>query len=291
MALLTHHTAKGERASYICQGLNAPKFFATASADTEGLLREIMRSNPNPSTQAMACFCLAQFLANKAEFARVLRRPEAADLARRIGDSWGEEYLAQLKKVDPDLLAREATALLVLGRVKYPKYWFNHACLGKRAPETKGDDLEGKFMALSDYRGKVVALTFWAPWCVPCMAAVPEERARVQRLAKQPFVMLGVVGKDDQERIKKTVEEKHISWRSWPDEDPERKGGPITSAWNVHGWGGAFILDQHGVIRYMDMGGTDMDFAIDALLIALEEEKASSHAGPTNQSSGSEIGK
>jgi RNA polymerase sigma factor (sigma-70 family) len=288
MALLTRHTAKTEQASYICLGLNAPKFFATASDGTEGLLREIMRSNPNPSLQAMACFCLAEFLANTAEFARVLRRPEAADLAHRVADCWGEEYLTQLKKVDPDLLARESTALFVLGRVKYAKYWFNHACLGKRAPETRGDDLEGKFMALSDYRGKVVALTFWAPWCVPCMATVPEERARVQRLAKQPFVMLGVVGKDDQERIKKTVQEKQINWRSWPDEDPERKGGPVTSRWNVHGWGGSFILDQHGVIRYMDTGGTNMDFAIDALLIALEEDKAAGHAQPTNQSASSE---
>jgi hypothetical protein len=105
------------------------------------------------------------------------------------------------------------------------------------------------------------------------MAAVSEERARVQRLAGQPFVMLGVVGKDDPVRITKTVRDRQINWRSWPDDDPERKGGTVAAAWNVHGWGQTFLLDPHGVIRYMDLGGPDMDVAIDALVIALKEAR------------------
>lgn len=274
MALLCRHHANGKWADYICQGLNAPKFFAVPSESIEGLFREVMKNNPGAIAQAEACFCLAQFLFNKAEFARVLRRPEAVDLARRIGECWGRDYLTQLKKVDPDKLDREASGFFMRGRALHARYWANHAALGKRAPEIKGKDVEGKFMALSDYRGKVVALTFWHPGCVPCMAAVPEERARVQRFAGQPFVMLGVVGNDDRARILKTIQEKQLNWRSWPNEDPERKGGTICAAWNVHGWGESFLLDQQGVIRYRNLGGTNMDFAVEALLIALKASEA-----------------
>jgi peroxiredoxin len=283
LALLSGHHAKGTRADFLLRWLNAPRYFAAASEGIEGLLREIMTTNSEPAIRAGACFCLSQFLFNKADFARVLRRPEAADLARRVGDSWGQDYLTHLRKVDAEKLDREASGLLVLGRATYARYWANHATLGKHAPETRGKDLEGKFMALSDYRGKVVAVTFWAPWCVPCMAAIPEERARVQRMAGQPFVMLGVCGKADPSLILKTVQDKHINWRSWPDADPERKGSQLCADWNVYGWGQSFILDQQGVIRYMDLGGTDMDFAVDAMLMALKESKATGQGRPANE--------
>ena len=105
----------------------------------------------------------------------------------------------------------------------------------------------------------------------------------MEHFAGQSFVMLGVCGKDDPSRILKTVHDKHINWRSWPDADPERKGGPIAADWNVLGWGQSFILDQQGMIRYKDLDGPDMDFAIDALLMALRKSKPTGQGEPANR--------
>jgi thiol-disulfide isomerase/thioredoxin len=64
--------------------------------------------------------------------------------------------------------------------------------LGGPAPEVEGADLSGRAMRLSEHRGKVVLLVFWATWCGPCMGDVPHEKALVERFAGRPFVLVGV---------------------------------------------------------------------------------------------------
>jgi thiol-disulfide isomerase/thioredoxin len=69
--------------------------------------------------------------------------------------------------------------------------------VGKIAPEIEEQDLDGQKLRLSDYRGKVVVLTFWGTWCGPCMAMVPDERKLVERYAAKPFAIVGVNSDSD----------------------------------------------------------------------------------------------
>ena len=74
--------------------------------------------------------------------------------------------------------------------------------VGKPAPEIVGKGVDGKPIRLSDYRGKVVVLSFWATWCSPCMSMVPHEQELVERMKGKPFVFLGISGDEDRERLK-----------------------------------------------------------------------------------------
>jgi len=87
--------------------------------------------------------------------------------------------------------------------------------VGKTAPEITGDDLEGVKFKLSDYRGKVVALVFWASWCGPCMQMVPQERELVEHMKGKPFVLIGVNGDSDRKDAQKAVKKEGIRWRSF----------------------------------------------------------------------------
>src|SRR5262249_11789421 len=98
--------------------------------------------------------------------------------------------------------------------------------VGKQAPDIEGEDIDGSRFQLSDYRGKVVMLTFWGNWCGSCRGMVPHERSLVKNLEGRPFVLLGVTCDPDRAGLKEVVKKEEITWRSFWDGD-KIGGGPI----------------------------------------------------------------
>src|SRR3954470_17569726 len=89
--------------------------------------------------------------------------------------------------------------------------------VGMTAPEIRGEDLDGVPFKLSDYRGKVVVMSFWASWCPPCKALMPHERAMVERFKGRPFAMLGVNADEEKHAALKVAIDEGVNWRSWWD--------------------------------------------------------------------------
>ena len=62
----------------------------------------------------------------------------------------------------------------------------------KPAPEVTLKDLDGKDLALSQYKGKVVLVNFWATWCEPCQVEIPWLIEIQQKYAAKGFTVLGI---------------------------------------------------------------------------------------------------
>jgi hypothetical protein len=99
----------------------------------------------------------------------------------------------------------------------------------------------------------------------------PHERSLVGKLSDKPFALIGVNSDPDLDKIRETVKEKEITWRSfWNGEEGTR--GPISTEWRVTGWPTIYVLDAKGVIRYKNARGKDLDEALTTLLAEMGHE-------------------
>jgi thiol-disulfide isomerase/thioredoxin len=128
-------------------------------------------------------------------------------------------------------------------------------------------------MRLSEQRGKVVLLVFWASWCGPCMGDVPHEKALVEQFAGRPFVLVGVNGDADAGRGRAAEQRHAIPWRSFWDGEGGAEG-PIASQWGVRAWPTIYVIDDQGAIRHNDLRGDALDAPLERLVEAAEAKAA-----------------
>lgn len=123
------------------------------------------------------------------------------------------------------------------------------------APDFTVADVDGKPIKLSDYRGKVVVLDFWANWCGPCQASLPHTEEIAAQYAKKGVIVLAVNVWDAQKAfdtwIQKNKQYLHIKFAI----DTKGQGTDIaTSLYKVHGIPTQVIIDPAGKIVHSIVG-------------------------------------
>ncbi len=73
-----------------------------------------------------------------------------------------------------------------------PSEWVKSVVVGDLAPDFQLEDTKGNKVTLSDLRGKVVMVNFWATWCPPCLEEMPSMERLNEVIAGDDFVMLAV---------------------------------------------------------------------------------------------------
>ncbi len=231
----------------------------------ESLLRTQLSSADLPQElRWKVMLSLSRLLQSNASIASHLSSATDEELARFIRIR-GKEHVDAMKTLDVNALEEEAIALFSEIEQMYPEqevipgltaaefaksslFEIRNLRIGKVAPDISGEDLNGEAFKLSDYRGKVVLLSFWATWCGPCMAEIPHERKLVELYSERPFAIVGVNADMDNTELQRALKQFGISWRSFSC-GSQGPLGPIAKEWNVSRWPTVYLIDHTGVIR------------------------------------------
>ena len=82
--------------------------------------------------------------------------------------------------------------------------------IGKPAPEFKVKDLKGEELSLEKYKGQVVLLDFWATWCGPCIAELPNVKKTYQKYKDQKFQIIGISLDRSQNHLRHLLRKKNL---------------------------------------------------------------------------------
>ncbi len=117
----------------------------------------------------------------------------------------------------------------------------------KKAPDFSATDLNGREVKLSDFRGKVVLLDFWAPWCRPCLQEVPELQKIFDEYRDKGVVVIGASA-ESPVQIRQFKQRMAVSYLLL------RVDTKVLSSYQVRGIPTTCIIDGKGYIRYRQVG-------------------------------------
>jgi cytochrome c biogenesis protein CcmG, thiol:disulfide interchange protein DsbE len=141
-----------------------------------------------------------------------------------------------------------------------------HAAVGdlRPAPDFSLTDLSGARLSLSQYRGQVVLLDFWATWCDPCKTEIPHFIEMQNRYGRQGFQVIGISMDDEEKPVRDFQQQFKMNY-------PVAIGSAelATQYGGILGLPITFVIDRSGRIVSRHVGATDpsaFDAEIERLL-------------------------
>jgi len=130
----------------------------------------------------------------------------------------------------------------------------NPNAIKTKAIDFKLKDLDGKELSLSDLKGKKVFLNFWATWCPPCKAEMPEIETLYQETKDSDLVILAVEIGEPLSTVKSFIDSTKYSFKVLL--DPEQS---VASKYNITSIPTSYFIDTNGNIISQNVGGMNID--------------------------------
>ncbi len=123
--------------------------------------------------------------------------------------------------------------------------------IGVPAPPFETTDVEGQPVKLTDYRGKIVLLNFWATWCEPCKKEMPEMQAAYEKLRDQGFIILAINFGEKPDPAGDFAHHGNLTFPILLDRNVK-----VAASYGVVNLPVSFFIDADGIIRERVFGGT-----------------------------------
>jgi len=147
-----------------------------------------------------------------------------------------------------------AVAVGILFVFAMPSYRQGEASVAGQSAKDFALEISGKPGHLSDLRGKVVVLDFWASWCPPCVNEAPSLNRLQKYLESRNGLVLGVAADEDPAAFQKFLLEQGVNFPTYRDPATKDNRSPIALSYGTSMIPEAYVIDRHGRIARKVIG-------------------------------------
>ncbi|HEX6594306.1 MAG TPA: TlpA disulfide reductase family protein [Bacillota bacterium] len=126
--------------------------------------------------------------------------------------------------------------------------------VGNVAPDFELETLEGEMVKLSDYRGERVMVNFWATWCPPCRAEIPDMQKFHEKTDIQILAINLTDTESDKDKVPTFVKNFGMTFKVLMDESSE-----VANQYQIQPIPTSYMIDSNGVIQFKAMGAMNYD--------------------------------
>jgi peroxiredoxin len=174
----------------------------------------------------------------------------------------GTEVLTRLKRDFPETEPGKAAdqLLAMVKRQEEAKKIQAGLVVGSKFPDFNDNDITGKPLSLADYKGKVVLIDFWATWCRPCVAELPNVQKAYDKYHPKGFEIVGVSLDEDKAKLESFTKQQKMTWpqifdgKAWENKLAQKYG--------VNSIPATYLLDGEGKIIAKDLRGSALEEAV-----------------------------
>lgn len=140
-----------------------------------------------------------------------------------------------------------------------PSYRQGEASVAGKTAENFALNLDGKPAHLSDLRGKVVVLNFWATWCAPCIEETPSLNRLQKFLEPRNGVVLGVAADEDEAAFREFLSKYQVTFPNYRDPATKEHRSAIAWSYGTSMYPETYVIDRRGRIAREFMGPQNWD--------------------------------
>jgi len=131
---------------------------------------------------------------------------------------------------------------------------------GAALPDFDEKDTAGNPLSIASRKGKIVLVDFWATWCPPCRAEIPNVVATYNKYHAKGFDIIGVSLDEDRAKLDSYTKDQGMTWSQFF--DGQRWQNKLAVKYGVQSIPATFLLDGEGKIIARDLRGDDLEAAV-----------------------------